>query len=316
MGWPPALRVGHAAGDGVRTRSRTGRGPHAAMARRTVCQNPRVGRQDAPVHPSPVPDRIPASQAGFLDDVGRVLRAWRTAPLLPAVTVGVGVLQLLAAVEQPAVALVSALLALLLLGWPCAERVWLLRLWTGRQMTLGQAWRGTMRCFGRMFVLGLVSLLGAALLLLPLGIALTLRVQVDPDGALTLPGGEPPWVAPYVMAVTLVGYCLLTFVTPALAYSSRRVRDALRIGVRLLRVSLPQTAAYVLLPALVAAGGTALTYRGLDAAAVVATVLSAALLALGRGATAAYYVRTVPGAGPDGAVQIDPTPGYYPPSGW
>lgn len=289
------------------------------MARRPVCQTPGAPgtRQHVLVNPSPVPDRIPASQAAFLDDVGRVLRVWRRTPLLPVVTVGVGVVQLLSAVEQPAVALLSALLALLLLGWPCAERVWLLRLWTGRQMTLGQAWRVTLRCFGRMFVLGLVALLAAGLLLLPLGVALALQVEVADDGSVSLPGGEPAWVAPYVVAVTVVGYCLLTFVTPALAYSSRRVRDALRIGVRLLRVSLPQTAAYVLLPALLAAGGTALTYRGLDAVAVLATVLSAAGLALGRGATAAYYVRTVPGAGPDGAVQVDPQPGHYPaPSGW
>ncbi len=37
----------------------------------------------SPVTPSPVPDRVPASQAAFLDDVGRVLRVWRRAPLAP-----------------------------------------------------------------------------------------------------------------------------------------------------------------------------------------------------------------------------------------
>jgi hypothetical protein len=261
---------------------------------------------------SPVPSRIPPAQAQLVADVGRTLRAWRAAPLLPVVALGVGVAQLLAAVEQPAVALLAALLALLLLGWPCAERVWLLRIWTGRSMTLAQAWRGTLDCFGRMLVLGLVVLLGGALLLLPLGVALALQVEVAADGAVALPGGEPDWVGPYVAVVTAVGYCVLTFVTPALAYSTRRVRDALRIGLRLLRVSLPQTAGYVLLPALVAAGGTALTYRHLDAVAVLVTVLSAAALALGRGATASYYVRTVPGAGPDGAVRLEPEPGFYP----
>jgi len=289
------------------------------MARRTVCQNPwwRATRQDALVTPSPVPDRIPASQAAFLDDVGRVLRAWRAAPLLPAVTVGVGVVQLLSAVESPAVAGPAALVALLLIGWPCAERLWLLRLWTGRRLTAGEAARATLRCFGRMLVFALVVGLVLLVLLVPLGVVLASRADLSEDGTLTFAGGEPAWLGPYLFAVTVAGYAALTFVTPALAYSSRRVRDALRIGLRLLRVSWPRTLAYVLLPALVAAAGGALSYRGLDGVAVVATVAAAALLALGRGATAAYYLRNVPGAGPDGAVQLEAAPAYYPaPAGW
>lgn len=289
------------------------------MARPTVCQNPQwqAKRQDALMIPSPVPDRIPASQAGFLDDVGRTLRAWRAAPLLPVVTVGVGVVQLLSAVESPAVAGTAGLLALLLLGWPCAERLWLLRLWTGRRLSAGDAATATLRCFGRMLVLVLVVSAATAVLLLPVGVALAGRVAVTDGGTLSLDGGEPGWLGPYLFALTVLGYAVLTFVTPALAYSSRRVRDALRIGLRLLRVSWPHTGAYVLLPALVAAGGGALSYRGLDATAVVATVAAAALLALGRGATAAFYVRCVPGAGPDGAVPLTPAPGHSPArSGW
>jgi hypothetical protein len=96
------------------------------------------------------------------------------------------------------------------------------------------------------------------------------------------------------------------------------VRDALPIGLRLLRVSWPQTAAYVLVPA-VLAGAPALLL-GFDPASPpgpAVALLTTLVLALGRGAVAAYYLRTVPGAGPDGAVQLTASPGYYPaPSGW
>lgn len=262
--------------------------------------------------PSAVPTHVPASQAGFLDDVGRALRAWRQAPLLPVVTVAVALVYLASGSGRPGVAGPAALLALLLVGWPGAERLWYLRVWTGRDLTLGEAWRASLACFGRFFVLALVVGLAAGLLLVPAAIVLLSRVELS-DGAATLPGGVPPWVALYTALVFVAGYAVLTFVTPALVYSSRRIRDAVPLGLRLLQVSWPHTAAYVLVPALVT-GAASLpgSYRGLDATAVAVTLASTLVVALSRGATAAYYLRVVPGVAPDGAVLLTPEPGYYP----
>ncbi len=268
--------------------------------------------------PTPVPDRIPASQAAFLDDLGRVLRAWRTAPLLPVVTLLVASLQLLSGSGTPGLAALAGLGALLFVGWPGAERLWYLRLWTGRTLTLGEAWRANLRCFGRFFVLALAAGAVFVVLAVPLIVSVAQRAEVADDGTFSLDGGLPLWALLYGGLLGLLGYALLTFVTPAIVYSSKRVRDAVPIGLRLLRVSWPRTAAYVLVPAVLAGAPALLTgFDPLGPRSAVASLLGGLVLALGRGAVAAYYLRTVPGAGPDGAVRMADQPGYYPPpNGW
>ena len=257
---------------------------------------------------SAVPAHLPRDQAQLLDDVARTWRAWRQAPVLGLLTVGVGVLPALAAVQQPAVAVLATLLALLLLGWTLTERLWLLRLWTGRELSLREARTATLRCFGRMLVLLLVAALAGLVLLVPLGAVLLVQGRA-------LDAEAPGWVAGYVAVATVLLYAAFTFVTPALAFSTGRVGAALRIGLRLLTVSLPSTAAYVLLPALVAAVAALLPTS--TAVHVAVAAVTALLLGLARGATAAYYVRTVPGAGPDGSIDVSDRPTYSPPpSGW
>ena len=268
--------------------------------------------------PSPVPDRIPASQAAFLDDAGRVLQAWRRTPLLLGLTLAVAGVQLLGASTQPAVAGLAGLASLLLVGWPGAERLWYLRLWTGRSLTLGEAWRATLRCFGRFFVLALLVGAVGAVLATPVIVAVVQVLEVADDGTVELDGGLPLWATLYATLLGIAGYAVLTFVTPALVYSSKRVRDAIPIGLRLLRVSWPRTWVYALLPAVVAGvAGILVGFGPPSAKTVLVTLVSTAVLALTRGAVAAFYLRTVPGAGPDGAVALTPAPGYYPPpSGW
>lgn len=265
---------------------------------------------------SPVPARIPASQAAFLDDVRRVLRVWRRTPLLPLVTLAVAVVALLAGVGNGAVAALATVGSLLLVGWPGAERLWYLRLWTGRSLSPAEAWRATLRCFGRFFVLALTVGLAFAVLAIPMLVGVVRTVDVD-GGTLALTE-LPLWIHVYGALLGVLGYALLTFVTPAIVYSSKHVSEAIPIGLRLLRVSWPRTAAYVLVPAVLA--GTPAVFLGLEpvgAWTVVWTAISTLALAVGRGTVAAYYLRTVPGAGPDGAVRVAETPGYYPaPSSW
>ena len=262
---------------------------------------------------STVPDRIPASQAQLLDDVGRTLDAWRRAPLLPLLILLSALVTVAAGSDEPGVLFPATLLGLLLVGWPGAQRLWYLRLWTGRTLTPAEAARATLRCFGRFFVLGLVVGLSAAVLAIPAIVAVVLAADFGPDGAPTFPEGVPGWALVYIALLSVAGYALLTFVTPALVYSSKRVSEAIPIGLRLLRRSWPRTAAYVLVPAVLASAPTLLMDDVLAQPSAALTVLGALVAALGRGATAAYYVRCVPGAGPDGAIQLGPAPGYYPP---
>jgi hypothetical protein len=261
---------------------------------------------------SPVPSRIPASQAQFLDDVGRTLRAWRTAPLLPVTVVAVACLTLLSGLDNRGVATLGGLLGLLLVGWPGAERLWYLRLWTGRTLSPGEAVRATLRCFGRFFVLALAVGSVGAVLAVPAIVGLVRSLDLTSDEPAF--ADVPTWVLVYFAVLTLLAYVLLTFVTPALVYSSKRLRDAVPIGLRLLRVSWPRTAAYVLVPAVLAgAPGFFLGFEETSSPNAFLTLLGALALSLGRGAVAAYYIRTVPGAGPDGAVRLEAQPGFYPP---
>ena len=261
-----------------------------------------------------MPDQIPASQAAFLDDVERTLRAWRRAPLLPVLTLAVAGVGLLGSTGIPSLAALGSVLGLLLVGWPGVERLWYLRLWTGRSLTPGEAVAATLRCFGRFFVLGLVVFAAFGVLGLPAIIGFLRTVEFASDGTPTFPDRLPVWVAVYSLLLGLAGYVLLTFVTPAIVYSSKRVRDAIPIGLRLLRVSWPRTAAYALVPALLTSiPWLSFSLQDFQTANPVGALFGALVLLLGRGAVAAYYLRTVPGAGPDGAVQLAPQPGYYPP---
>ena len=265
---------------------------------------------------SAVPSRIPRSQASFLDDVARTLRAWREAPLLPLTTLAIAV-PALAAGNDPAWRTAAGLLTLLFLGWVGTQRLWYLRLWTGRTLTLAEAWRANLRCFGRFFVLGLVVGVAFLVLAIPLVVPLAQAFELGPDGMATLPNGLPLWVEVYSALLAVLGYAVLTFVTPAIVYSSRRVRDAIPIGLRLLKVSWPATAAYVLVPAAGASlPGLLGSVDPLQPEGLLAGLVSTLVLALGRGAVSAYYLRTVPGAGPDGDVRLEPEPGYYPPPAW
>ena len=264
---------------------------------------------------SVVPSRIPASQAQFLDDVGRTLRAWRAAPLLPLTTLALALVIAVRDARGVTTAL-GGLVALLFLGWSGVQRLWYLRLWTGRTLTLAEAWRANLRCFGRFLCLGLLTGVAFVITVIPLLVPLLRAADVSAEGEITF-DDLPLWALAYSVLLGIVGYGLLTFVTPAIVYSSKRVRDAVPIGLRLLRVSWPRTALYVLVPALAASLPGILAGPGpFNSPGLPEVLASALVLALGRGAVSAYYLRTVPGAGPDGDIRLQPEPRDYPPPAW
>jgi hypothetical protein len=98
----------------------------------------------------------------------------------------------------------------------------------------------------------------------------------------------------------------MTFVTPALAFSTRQVSEALSIGWRTLWDGWPATAPYAVVAPLVLIGVGQVFSRTLGAGGSIGLTLLGLLLALlFKGSTAAYYLREHD-VGDDGAAFIGP----------
>jgi hypothetical protein len=94
-----------------------------------------------------------------------------------------------------------------------------------------------------------------------------------------------------VLPFVFVGDFVFTFVTPALAFSTRRVSEALSIGWRTLWDGWPATAPYAVAAPLVLIGVGQLLSRTLGAGGSLASLVGLLLALLFKGATAAYYLR-------------------------
>jgi hypothetical protein len=88
----------------------------------------------------------------------------------------------------------------------------------------------------------------------------------------------------------------LTFVTPALTFTTSSARGAFSIGVTMLRVFWPASAPYALMPALIfILGAQAFLGPFIGAGgALVATALAGLLSLALKGATVAFYLRHLP----------------------
>ena len=213
----------------------------------------------------------------FVDDLRRTMRVLaRVRWLVPmAVVVGLAAAGVAALGRTPVGAVLLLLGPAWLVvwgGWLGTERVVVARAARGEELDVRNVW-ASVQILGPRFVrLGLV--------LLPVGVALVVA-----GGAL----GAPSLRYRIVLAsVLLVAYALLTFVMPALVFTTARVRDAVPVGLRLLRNTVGETWAHALVPAGAAAavvlvgGGSLLWVPVLEAAAL-----------LTRGAAALRYVDLV-----------------------
>ncbi|MGH9197816.1 MAG: hypothetical protein ACRD1T_18995, partial [Acidimicrobiia bacterium] len=190
-------------------------------------------------------------------------------------------------------------------GWYGTERVWYLRIFRERSLSRGEGWSFTWSFFGRFFVL---TLLGA-LIFIPVytfifwSAVSRMRGQPGPIDFADL----RLWRLGIAAVVALVAEFLLTFVTPALAYSTRRVREALGIGIRMIKQTWPRCVPYVVVPPL----AVTLVTRFFLPESVgigwrVALLPGSALLnLLFKGATAAFYLRRFE-VGDNGAVGKEP----------
>ncbi len=278
-----------------------------------------------------VPADVLREHARFRQDLTWALSVCRTHPMLPVLSLVVGLVPLLSSAganrsvqdgvvtSAPASAGHQALSALVgltviaLVGWPGTQRLWFLRAATGRTIGAGEVLRLTFRYFGRFAVLGLTL----AALALPLFIVAVVyyaaHTHLLADGSVTTPapGG---WILIVGAVATVAVDVAFTFVTPAIVFTSHRVRDALRVGFRLLKATWPAAAPYALIPPLAAVAVS--LYSGLRPAVSIPLVAASTLVNLVvKGATAAYYLRVMPSVGVDGALVVREQwqPSYLPP---
>lgn len=256
-------------------------------------------RSAVAISPDAVPSLIRRGQSGFIEDLGRALRVWRQQPALPLLTTAFAVVAALAATNEVSGGLtaLSAIVAFLFFGYVGAERLWYLRAFTGRRLSVAGALRVSLTYWGRFVRLGLLVLLVSIPLYAPTVPALSDAGRTADSGAAQ---GLPLWVSVYLGVLSLVIDFSLTFVTPALVFSTDRARDAIRIGLRLLRRTIPHALLYVLFPPFAVLLLTRVSSGELGWVGAVLIVVSSLLNLAAKGATAAYYLRVMPTAGPDG----------------
>lgn len=230
-----------------------------------------------------------AQSAGMRDDLVWALRALRVRPSVLAVSLAVaGVQQLVwrlgPIVQHPvAEALMTAIalaIVVFALGWYGAERAFFRSVREDRTVTLPEL-VALVPDFCVRFI-GLALLTG-----LPLVVVLYLIGFVfgtDPDGTV--------WLLPLAnWAVLLALDARLTFVTPALAYETASVREAMAIGGATIRATWPRCALYVLCPVLAVKLRMVLSPVGISWTGIAALMALAPVELVAKGAIAAFYLR-------------------------
>ena len=230
-------------------------------------------------------DANPATWVEFRNDLSTSLKAWRVAPLLPLASVA---LYSMSYIPTPLWWL-SVPILLFSVGWVGSERIWYLRIYRNEGINPRELWRMTWAFLGRFIILGLLT----AIVWSPVLFLAFLNVWNDPENTERAFSTPTVWVASAMLTVVID--FALTFVTPALAFSTRRVGEAVRLGFRMLREHWPRTAWYALVPPLAvvimlrAAEPTALSLWGRIAVSAGSTLLNLWF----KGATAAFYLRRV-----------------------
>jgi hypothetical protein len=173
------------------------------------------------------------------------------------------------------------IVSVLYAGWVGTERICYLRVLRGQPIALAELRRLTFAFVVRYATLGFVIGLPFA----PLFIWVGFKTAQGERFATGL-------VVTYIISLVL-DVCL-TFVTPGLAFTTRRVRYALWLGLRMIRSEWPRCYWYVLVPPLAILIVVQVLGRADDFGLGVQLIVStaAALLNLWfKGATAAFYLR-------------------------
>jgi len=235
------------------------------------------------------------ADARFTQDVARAFGVWRAVPALPLLTITFAVCAAWGTSRWTG-HIVAALVSVVFLGWVGSERLWYLRAFTGRTLSVRAALSVSFSYWPRLLCLSLL----VGVVTVPLSIPITIAaIRAGTDGGARHADLGVGWLI-YSAVLSLLIDFTLTFVTPALIYTSGRARDALTIGLGLLRQTWPHAAPYVLIPPLAVVILGRLSQGPVGAIGAVVIVISYALNLLAKGATASYYLRLVAPVGPDG----------------
>jgi hypothetical protein len=148
-----------------------------------------------------------------------------------------------------------------------------------------EGWVVSWSYLGRFFVLGLIVYVPATLLLIAVLIWWDAINQNQ-----GLPQHLPNWVVVVLLAYSFVLDIALTFVTPALAFTTRRVREAWMIGWSMLRRTWPKCSLYALFPPLTVLALASLNPTHIAWIAGVLLVTSTLVGLAVKGATASFYL--------------------------
>lgn len=221
----------------------------------------------------------------FVDDTKASLAAWRKAPLLPIVTALIGLIPAFDVRPEygywtPAFIFLTAFLAA---GWLGTQLVWYQRVFDGKRLQTGDLIPLTWSFIARYVWLFCLASIPPFVVLLVLAIKWHTLVFVGS------PGGRLGLLA-YVLVVQMVG----TFMSPALAFSTRKVTRAVPTGLRVLAYHWPGNWKYVVVPAVV--GGALSGMYGLvpPQGRSVLDIVSTLVYLVFAGAIARSYLRIKP----------------------
>jgi hypothetical protein len=222
----------------------------------------------------------PATTDVFLDDIKASVAAWREVPLLPIVTALIG---LTFAAIPPShgsfpIFLVGLSIGLCSVGWLGTQFILYRRAFDGQPAHLNELIPLTWSFIARYFTLYFVALI-------PLSVLVVVAIYTRTWGA-TSPGWRIGVLA-YVVVLTIV----LTFISPALAFATRRVTKAVPFGLRMLAQGWPRNWGYVVVPGVVAGTLGGLYWLVPSPGRPVLEIVILLISLVFAGAIARYYLR-------------------------
>ncbi|MEA2647072.1 MAG: hypothetical protein QOE92_2155 [Chloroflexota bacterium] len=198
-------------------------------------------------------------------------------------------------------AFVSIPVLLFMTGFYGTQRIWYLRVFRGQHLGAREVWTTSWAMFRRFAIVGIVVGLPY------IAIAAVAGLLIGATGGRADNGLGATSILVIGVAWALVVDFLLTFVAPALAYTTRTPERAMRIGWRMIKSTWPRSALYVFLPPLAFQLACQLPRETGSPTQLIllgATLATAMINLVAKGAIAAFYLRRAQVAD-DGALTHD-----------
>lgn len=178
--------------------------------------------------------------------------------------------------------LIASGISLWALGWLGAERTFFRDRRDGKNVALRELLASVPLFIGRFLRLGVLVL-----------VPMMAVIIVFSTGLVTAGKAAFAKATIHIAVITIMVAVdfALTFVTPALVFTTQSAREALRLGIRMIRQTWPRSGLYVLCPPLALNMLNAMYPTHLPVVIMVRTAGLAVLALVAKGATAAFYLR-------------------------